>query len=650
MPKSAAPTGYRPEIDGLRAIAVVPVVLYHAGVPWMPGGFVGVDVFFVISGYLITRLILAERAAGTFSLWQFYERRARRILPALVVVLAASLPLAWALMMPRELWAFGESVLAALAFVANIHFWTESGYFAPKAGLVPQLHTWSLAVEEQFYLLYPALIGLLWHVGRVHLAICIGALCLVSMSFVLWIQPDDPDAAFYLLPGRVWELGAGALAALALAQWPELGRVRGGTWMALAGLAAIAGAVLLLHAASGVPGPAALLPVGGTLLVILFAGSGPARALLASRPMIAIGLISYSAYLWHHPILAFARFHWLGEPPLWAVAAAVLLTFWLAALTWAVVEQPFRDRHRIGSRAALLWGCAGLLIVAGAACWLALAQPAGGRVTPEIAAADRGLQTLRRERRQLIGFGRCQFAEGRATPSPAEFLDAWDCTGPGPMPAGLVVVGDSHAADTAAALRLAGHPVTQMTGAGCDLSPATMRPVCRQLFDALKARLAAETDKPTILLVNRWRRTELTGDALSAMARYWRDTGGDLVFLTSRPTWDSFAMKTVRGADRPGPGPFAQTCFEPETRFSGRSETPEVRTVLSASGIRVLTTRPILLAATGPCGPWAPDGTPMLVDNGHLSAAGARAYGTALAAALGLGEGSVARAPIGAID
>jgi peptidoglycan/LPS O-acetylase OafA/YrhL len=207
---------YRREIDGLRALAVLPVILFHAGFTTFSGGFVGVDVFFVISGYLITTIILTELEQGTFSIVNFYERRARRILPALFVMMLACLPFAWFWLLPEDMKDFSQSLLAVSVFASNILFWRESGYFDSAAELKPLLHTWSLAVEEQYYMLFPLFLMATWRFGRRWILGSLIAVALASLALAQWGSLVKPAATFYLLPTRVWELLIGAFAAFYL--------------------------------------------------------------------------------------------------------------------------------------------------------------------------------------------------------------------------------------------------------------------------------------------------------------------------------------------------------------------------------------------------------------------------------------------------
>ena len=341
----ATSTAYRPEIDGLRALAVLPVIVFHAGLG-LPGGYVGVDVFFVISGYLITSIIVSELERDTFSIAGFYERRARRILPALFLVIVCTVPFAWLWMLPDQFRSFSNSLTAVALFVSNVLFWAESGYFAPAAELKPLLHTWSLAVEEQFYVLFPLFLLAAFRLGRDLVAVLVLAILIASLALAEYGVDRSPSATFYLAPARAWELMLGALAALRGDVVRGVAdRVADG--LAAAGILAIVLAVLLLDEGSHVPGVDGLLPTGGTLLVILFARPGAltTRA-LSVPPLVGIGLVSYSAYLWHQPLFAFARLRLGPDATPLLFAALSGLSLLLAWGSWRFVEGPFRNRRR----------------------------------------------------------------------------------------------------------------------------------------------------------------------------------------------------------------------------------------------------------------------------------------------------------------
>lgn len=333
---------YRPEIDGLRALAIVPVVLFHYRAPGFAGGFVGVDVFFVISGYLITSLIQHEMDHGTFSLARFYERRVRRIFPALFAMLTIASLAALILFFPVDLVRYARSLFATALFAANFEFWREAGYFDVAANQKPLLHLWSIAIEEQFYLLYPALLLSLRRVSPSQRMAAIAIVFFASFALSVWGASAAQVASFYLLPTRAWELMLGAL--LALGAVPALKSAMASDALALLGLILIAGSVLGFTPQTPLPGFAALAPCLGAALVIYAARPDRTSAgkLLATRPLVFIGLISYSLYLWHWPIFVFATYIGFREPSGVGSALLIALSFVLAVISWRYVEQPLR--------------------------------------------------------------------------------------------------------------------------------------------------------------------------------------------------------------------------------------------------------------------------------------------------------------------
>lgn len=355
---------------------MLPVMLFHAGFGMFSGGYIGVDVFFVISGYLITTIIAEEHAAGRFSIVRFYERRARRILPALFLVMTACLPFAWRWMLPAELADFGRSLVAVVLFVSNILFWRTSGYFDLAAESKPLLHTWSLGVEEQFYLVFPLVIAVAWRFGIKRLALGLGLAAAISLAASAWLLDHDALASFFLLPTRAWELLAGSLLAL-LAGTRYAGRMppAAANVLAALGLVAILVPVFVFDTMTRFPGFAALLPVMGTVLVLAFASPATlAGRLLALRPMLWVGAISYSAYLWHQPLFAFARLMRADPPPPWLFGLLLLAALGLAQLSYRFVEAPFRDRVRVSRRGIFGFALAGSALLAATGAGLAAAR------------------------------------------------------------------------------------------------------------------------------------------------------------------------------------------------------------------------------------------------------------------------------------
>lgn len=341
--------GYRPEVDGLRAIAVVAVILFHTNLGVATGGYVGVDVFFVISGYLISSIILRELAEKRFTFLGFYERRIRRIFPALFVTLVATTVAAWFILPPNQLQTYAQSLVATTAFASNIFFWLKSGYFGGDAELFPLTHMWSLSVEEQYYVFFPLLaIVAAW--GRKWLLdILMGVGLVVSLWLCLNYAPRDQMMAFFLTPMRAWELLVGVFIATHERSWRSAlasNRLLG-TGVELAALAMIMAPIVIYDSTTLFPGWSAVPPVLGTALLILLARPDTVVGrVLASRPFVFVGLISYSAYLWHQPLYSLARMQGFAEQGWPAYAVLIVATFILAWLSLKFVEGPFRKRDR----------------------------------------------------------------------------------------------------------------------------------------------------------------------------------------------------------------------------------------------------------------------------------------------------------------
>lgn len=392
---------YRPEIDGLRAVAVLPVVLAHAGVPGLPGGFLGVDVFFVISGFLITSILLGELRQGTFSWARFYERRARRILPPLGIMLVLALPAAWVLMTPSQLKDFGQSILATVGFAANIYFWLTKDYWAEAAELTPLIHLWSLGIEEQFYVLFPPLLALTHRWPRVLTAI-LGVILTASFAAMVLARAEGNTAgAFYLLPYRGWELVAGALTAVTTARCREkLGGRRWWTW--------VLPAALLGSYVSFSPSTDPLLlygvPVLATSMILVWCREESAVGRCLAHPVLTwIGKVSYSLYLFHQPVLAFSRLRFGVDLTPLQIIAGLLAIGVLAWGSYRLVEQPSRRAASMSTRTLACWiatvGC--LLAAFG---WSARRTDGfwEAKVTHMTPAGRRSLEALReaaRERR-----------------------------------------------------------------------------------------------------------------------------------------------------------------------------------------------------------------------------------------------------------
>lgn len=433
-------THYRPDVDGLRTIAVVPVVLFHAGSSVLSGGYVGVDVFFVISGFLITGIIANELQRGRFSLLDFYRRRARRIFPALTLVVLATLATGYLILSPNELKSVGESAASIALFASNFYFWKSVNYFDP--GIQPLLHTWSLAVEEQYYLLFPLMLMAL-HRRRRLMSIGLWAVFAGSLALSIVAVWQTPGAAFYLLPSRAWEMMIGGL--LALGHFGEPKNPASAKAASLAGLVLIFVPMFVYTHSTPFPGIAAIPCVLGTVLVIWGRGWG-----LSSAPMVWIGKRSYSLYLWHLPVIEFAKY--LTDAPLSFGAGLALsaLSLGLAHLTFEYVEQPFRKGRPSAAVAA-----AGMPVMAAVALALVALGGMSSRLSPLQA---RQLDTMN---------------DGQRHPAQCMTLDTtWvdpgrPCTfGVAPK---VLLWGDSHAVVTATSMIAAQVPFHFAAAADCPI-------------------------------------------------------------------------------------------------------------------------------------------------------------------------------------
>lgn len=346
-------TAYRSDIDGLRALAVLPVLLFHAGVAGVGGGYVGVDVFFVISGYLITGIIHREVSEGRFSIVRFYERRVRRLLSALVAVVLFTTVVAYKLLLPAQFLDFGQSLGAVALFSSNVLFFSESGYFDAPAEVKPLLHTWSLSVEEQFYVFFPLLLLIVQKFLGRRFVLVVSALCLASFAANVALVGSHQSATFYLLPFRAWELGIGSL--LAIGAVPVITSKPLTNVLGAAGIVMVLAAVVLFTSHTPFPGWAAALPCVGTALILHAGvrGNGAAFSILSREPLVFVGKISYSLYLWHWPIVVFTKqlAHGVLTPQLQAFI--IVSSIIAATLSWRFVEQPVRHPTKGPARRTL---------------------------------------------------------------------------------------------------------------------------------------------------------------------------------------------------------------------------------------------------------------------------------------------------------
>lgn len=498
---SAAP--YRPEIDGLRAIAVLSVVLYHFGLPGLSGGFVGVDIFFVISGFLIGGILWSDlKETGHLRLARFYLRRLRRLAPAYFAMTAVTLILGWLILLPFEFREFGKALIASTVYLSNIYFYREAGYFDGVSEEKPLLHTWSLAVEEQFYIIVPVLLLVLarW---RPSVPVILAGLAALSLAACLWLTARAPTATFYLFPFRAWELLAGVLLAIA-------GQERGLRYalhpsLSWGGLALILAAITLIRA-EGFPGWQALVPVAGTVLILMngLDANWVNRALTHPAPVF-IGLISYSLYLWHWPVFVLSSYWRDGYSGPVEGAAWLTLAFVLSILSWRFIERPVR--HMQGGIGAVVSGAAlasAAFLVLGAVLWRGDGLP--GRFAPELRTHIAASGDFNQD------WSRC------TTPTSGPLAGVETCPIGPEGPPEVLIWGDSHLRAVKEGLEVAAHaanrPALILWHAGCPplfgvtktetaVTPA-QDAACARANQTIRDGISQMDSAQTLLLVGRW--------------------------------------------------------------------------------------------------------------------------------------------------
>lgn len=604
---------YRPDIDGLRAVAVLAVLAFHLNLGPFDGGFVGVDVFFVISGYLIGLIILTEAESGYFSILQFYDRRIRRILPALFVMLAVtSVVCAWVLL-PGPLKTYSQSLIACVLSAANLFFDATTNYFGDPAGTQPLIHTWSLGVEEQFYIFFPLLVMLAHRFFRAHLKLVCLAVAFASFGLGWWLLRSDPTAAFYLPTARAWELmigvllAAGVIAPTERRMWREA--------IGLAGILMIAVAVFTFDKTTPFPGFAALIPCIGAAAVIHSGAKGDtwvARA-LSMKPAVFIGLISYSLYLWHWPLIPILNRHLLSTfaDHTYGKVALLLGAIVVATLSWRFVERPFRGKARISRRTVFVSaGVAALvLIAAGLAGIVSGGWP--GRFTPRVVHLASYLDNYDTN---TFRPGKCFLSRQ----DPYGNFDRTACLPQAPGKPNVLVLGDSHAAHlwTGLSATLDAN-IMQATAQGCRPTyplaadaPSNCARLMREFFEG---KLLAK--KPDLLvLAGLWRADDLK--RLPATLDHLKAQGVNVVLIGPVPQYNHSLPLLLVQAERLGdPGlPMRQrdrSRDDIDTQMAAIAVAKEVRYV-----------SPINILCYGPdhCLTILPGGNPAQFDGGHLTA------------------------------
>ena len=618
--RQTLPVTYRSEIDGLRAVAVTAVVLNHAGFGFVSGGFLGVDVFFVISGYLITGIIVRECSAGTFSLVGFYERRVRRILPALGAVILVVTPAAWVILTPAQLKQYGQSVASVALFSSNLLFWQQSGYFDVAAELKPLLNTWSLAVEEQFYLLFPLLLIALRKFGK---RLQVGVLLTLAVGSLMYSQigaMNDWASNFYLLPSRAWELLLGVALALIGANEnrpaPEVMRQA----ISLCALAALVLSLVLLGQEDSLPGFLSLIPVLSTVALLWSGGPGTlAYRLLTLRPLTTVGLMSYSIYLWHQPLFALARHATRSDLNLASAIFLLVATVLLSSITYRLVERPFRKRSWL-SRTRIF--SLGALLTTAFLTFGVVAQVSGGNFPGKAGAVERENQlvAMTAPRTPPRGGSPCHWIAGTPIES---YLEGWKCgagSDPRLQPFPAIVVGDSHANVFAGAFLWNGLSVARASGSGCSILRPENRSYaeCAAIIDLAVNEVVTQRIE-TVYLVNRYEGGELTAAFIEATIDFWLEFGDEIVLMAPVPEFPTAHATYVNTGEVETAADFTKA-----DRFMSI-----VRTLNLPESVKVVDTPRLLCGVERECR--LIDGDQLLWSNAdHLSGHGARRLGAAM--------------------
>jgi peptidoglycan/LPS O-acetylase OafA/YrhL len=503
---------YRPDIDGLRAIAVIAVLGYHLGISWLPGGFVGVDVFFVISGYLIGSLIISDAKRGHFSVAGFYGRRIRRIIPALVIMLISVLILSYFQLFPLEYLILSWSALYSAVSVSNIYFLHHAGYFDVLASTQPLLHTWSLAVEEQFYVVFPLFVAIVFRYAPRLLNASIVLICISSFALSAYGAFVDPEASFYLAHTRAWELLLGTL--VANQSWTMTFSALTRNVLALLGLALVGFAIFSYNFETPFPGTTALAPCLGAALIIAAGQSGMSVVgnVLSLRPAVFIGVISYSLYLWHWPIIFFQRTDSIlvsGVSRFYARLIVVICCLVIATLSWQFIEKPFRRQSKTTPNSKVfIGGLLGLGSVAVLALLVVSGDGLPGRFSPMAVAYA-----------SYLDHGQAHFREGKCfivMPFTYSDFDHQECLRQENGHNNYLLIGDSHAAQLWYGLSksLTGVHVLQATAAGCMpefTQAARVAPSCNLLMNYVFNNYLTSNHIDRLLIAARWSERDVPG-------------------------------------------------------------------------------------------------------------------------------------------
>jgi peptidoglycan/LPS O-acetylase OafA/YrhL len=618
---------YRADIDGLRALAVVPVLLYHAGVPGFPGGFVGVDIFFVISGYLICGMIDEDIRKGSFSLGNFYKRRILRILPALFVMFLVTSILAYLYCLPVELEDYAKSLASALGSVSNIYFAGTAGYFDAPAETKPLLHTWSLGVEEQFYLIVPLLMLLAWRIAPKRAGLLFAVAAALSFAAALAVSYRNTTFVFYLTPFRAWELALGALLSIGLFPTPATAFWKNAC--GAAGMLLLLGAILLGSPSTPLLLMVSLASVGATLVIASSErGISTVGRWLSLRPVVFVGLISYSLYLWHWPLIVFQRtdgFLLADSSGLLTKLTLIAVSVGIAFLSWKFVEMPFRSQAKAASKGAVFGIASAATASAAALCGLALFAGGAPFRFPERVVSIASY--LAYDPSAAFRSGQCYLATNR------QQLDVRTCMQPDPRRPNYLLVGDSHAAHLWFGLSTAMPEVNIMQATASACRPAAL-PVslldtraCPKLMQFVFNDFLANNRVDKVLVAASWKDEDIP--ALSDTIETLKSMGHDVIVLGPIVEYDSplprlLADEILRG----------NRSIASRTRTSGiRERDRELGRIVAAKGATYLSVYDAV-CGSGRCDQFAEGDVPLQFDAGHLTAKGSVVVGRRLSPAL----------------
>lgn len=647
---------YQPHIDGLRAVAVMSVILYHAGISVIPGGFVGVDIFFVISGYLITSIIWKEIVEGRFNYATFYERRIRRLIPPLIPVLMVTSIGSFLLLSQTQFDDFVRSLQATLLFSANWHFLSTVGYFALDAELKPLLHMWSLAVEEQYYLVFPAIMLVLARL-RSALPALIIVLLAASLSLAVWFMAhSETELAFFNSLARFWEMMVGSL--LAFIHRRPTNRVVASVFEAVA-LVLIAVPIFTYGPNTPFPGLAALPPVLGTALVIFAGGNGfVISPILKLRPVLGVGLISYALYLWHWPLLVFLHVVYPDAPLAWSIGA-LSLTLALAILSFFTIEQPIRKKRVLATRPAMY----GMLVLVtcfflgvATATMLPPRETINERVRTALLGEERSkaLETIALSEDYYQSKLNINF-NGKSPPEDATELKAATCSYDGgntvdrlvkcivakAVPESTLVIGDSQGRDAMWALRVAfpRQKFLMLHQSSCPPADHTIgqKSCFPELSKVLSQALAAGAKFDKIVIAFRYRPDEWTG--VEPFLSEVRNYAPNIVMIGPTPFYGTSLPNYVK----------ANMSLQPKVPKSDASMfkwdldalTVQARAMAQKYSIPFIASSNAFCDFQG-CAVWdQTTGSPLIWDQGHLTQEGMRHYAKFLEQYAALGDATL---------